>query len=725
MNDSSWVLLEEVVYRRCIFIMESMRLMQFRVKDFKSVQDSGVIKCENITNLIGVNEAGKSNVLLALWKLNPARNGDIIFTSDMPVEKLAEYRTNPEKYYFIEAEFEIIKNDLIENLSNKFGIDQENFTNTLVSRNYAGEYAVKFPKLEETGITVKNILSNYINDFKKQVNPLSNAGKDEEGFKESLMQKLDDLLSRIDDDNDISTSEYSKLKTEVVQIEKSDMATSVINPQIEKFLEKISMLEEVVNFLNEEEKSNIRDLVINNLPSFVYYANYGNLDSEIYLPKVIKDFKSTKEHSEKFNAKIRTLKVLFDYVNLSPDEIMEMGQYSYRTKEYGEIIELTDEQIKTGQEKTKEREVLLNSASSKLTTDFKEWWKQGDYIFDLRADGEYFRIWVSDEKRPARIPLEDRSTGLQWFLSFFMVFLVESKDSHKNCVLLLDEAGTSLHPMAQKDLLNFFENLSITNQIITTTHSPFLVDVNHLERTKVIFVDDKGYTKVSEDLRSGEKKKNATGAVYAVHAALGLSVSEGLLNGCNLIVVEGQSDQFYLNAIKQYLISTNKISPAKEMIFVPAGGVKSVKQLTSLIAGKQQELPVVVLDSDKSGEDYASKLERELYSNDKDKILMIGNFIGIENAEIEDLFPEEILERPIERIINDRDFRFKNEFDRSKPVISQIEKWANIYSIDLIQGYKVELSKDIKRDLIAGNASEMIPDEYITKWVSLFNKIIG
>ena len=699
--------------------------MQFRVKDFKSVQDSGVIKCENITNLIGVNEAGKSNLLLALWKLNPARNGEIIFTSDMPVEKLAEYRTNPEKYYFIEAEFEIIKNDLIENLSNKFGIGKENFANVLVSRNYAGEYIVKFPKLEETGITVKNILSNCINDFKKQVNPLSNAGKGEEGFKESLMQKLDDLLSRIDADNDISTNEYLKIKTEVVQIEKSSMATSLINPQIEKFVEKISMLEELVNFFNGEEKSNIRDLVINNLPSFVYYANYGNLDSEIYLPKVIKDFKSTKEHSEKFNAKIRTLKVLFDYVNLSPDEIMEMGQYSYRIKEYGTITELTDEQIKTGQEKTKEREVLLNSASTKLTKDFKEWWKQGDYIFDLRADGEYFRIWVSDEKRPARIPLEDRSTVLQWFLSFFMVFLVESKDSHKNCVLLLDEAGTSLHPMAQKDLLNFFENLYITNQIITTTHSPFLVDVNHLERTKVVFVDDKGYTKVSEDLRAGEKKKNATGAVYAVHAALGLSVSEGLLNGCDLIVVEGQSDQFYLNAIKQYLIFTNKISPVKEMIFVPAGGVKSVKQLTSLIAGKQQALPVVVLDSDRSGKDYASKLEKELYFNDTDKILMIKDYVGIENAEIEDLFPAAVLERPIERIINDRDFRFKDEFDSSKPVISQIEEWANIYSIILDQGYKVELAKDIKRDLTTGSQATIVPTEYEEKWVSLFKKIIG
>ena len=85
--------------------MESMKLTQFRVRNFKSVQDSGVIKCDNITNLIGVNEAGKSNLLLALWKLNPARNGEIIFTSDMPVEKLAEYRKNPEKHYFIDAEF--------------------------------------------------------------------------------------------------------------------------------------------------------------------------------------------------------------------------------------------------------------------------------------------------------------------------------------------------------------------------------------------------------------------------------------------------------------------------------------------------------------------------------------------------------------------------------------------------------------------------------------------
>ena len=288
--------------------MESMKLKQFRVRNFKSVQDSGVIKCENITNLIGVNEAGKSNLLLALWKLNPARNGEIIFTSDMPVEKLAEYRTNPEKHYFIDAEFKIIKKDLIEVLSNKFCMDDAIFNDVLVSRNYAGKYSVKFPKLEENGITVKKIILDKVVDFKTKVNDLNDAGKGEDGFKESLIEKLDALISKIEMETNISTSKYSKLKEEVNKIEKSDMETSSINPHIDEFAEKISMLDEIVNFFNEEEQSNIRELIIKNLPSFVYYANYGNLDSEIYLPKVIKDFKSTKEHSEKFNAKRGAIK---------------------------------------------------------------------------------------------------------------------------------------------------------------------------------------------------------------------------------------------------------------------------------------------------------------------------------------------------------------------------------------------------------------------------------
>ncbi len=64
-----------------------MTLTQFHVTNFRSVMDSGWIDCDDITSLIGINEAGKSNLILALWKLKPARiEGESVIDSlhDMP-----------------------------------------------------------------------------------------------------------------------------------------------------------------------------------------------------------------------------------------------------------------------------------------------------------------------------------------------------------------------------------------------------------------------------------------------------------------------------------------------------------------------------------------------------------------------------------------------------------------------------------------------------------------
>ncbi len=49
-----------------------MRLTSFQVTNYRSVRDSGLIKVEQITSLLGRNESGKSNLLRALHSLNPA-----------------------------------------------------------------------------------------------------------------------------------------------------------------------------------------------------------------------------------------------------------------------------------------------------------------------------------------------------------------------------------------------------------------------------------------------------------------------------------------------------------------------------------------------------------------------------------------------------------------------------------------------------------------------------
>lgn len=49
-----------------------MQLKSFRVRNFRSINDSGEVDVSRITALLGRNESGKSNVLRALHSLNPA-----------------------------------------------------------------------------------------------------------------------------------------------------------------------------------------------------------------------------------------------------------------------------------------------------------------------------------------------------------------------------------------------------------------------------------------------------------------------------------------------------------------------------------------------------------------------------------------------------------------------------------------------------------------------------
>lgn len=357
------------------------------------------------------------------------------------------------------------------------------------------------------------------------------------------------------------------------------------------------------------------------------------------------------------------------------------------------------------------------------TKSFNEWWKQGDYIFDFQADGNYFRIWVSDSVRPEPIELEARSTGLQWFFSFYLVFLVESELHHQNAILLLDEPGITLHPLAQKDLFLFFENLALNNQIIYTTHSPFMIDSNHLEQVRSVYIDIAGKTVVSPDLRASErlKSKNQPQSIYPAHAALGLSVSDTLLVNCSPVLVEGESDQLYLSALKNLLISKGKISPLKEIVFIPTGGVKGIKATSAILSGINEVKPPVVLDGDKPGVKMATELKGDFYAANLDKIVVAAEYTSIPDGEIEDLLPKEKFAKIVARFLprpEESDEDFDDVVEMDKPICNQIEAFAARQSIPLEKGWKVRLATNVKREILKGN------DKVIAETDPEFEKIV-
>lgn len=703
-----------------------MKLAKFRIREFKSVSDSGWIECDDITTLIGTNEAGKTNILLSLWKLNPAKEGAIVPISDYPRKRFNEIRNMPDedKPLFVEAHF-LLSDELSTTLSELTLAPIEDVSVVSIARRFDGEYIVTFPEASDRRVIEKSVAVSVLTQAEADIEKLEEAGKTEEGIKTATLSAIQKASKIIADVEDVEADVVDRVKANLETVSTANaLKTSTIVPRFSQVLEDVRSWQLELERVDPADVEGVAQLVLESMPSFVYYSQYGNLDSEIYLPQVIENLNRT-DLTGVAAAKARTLRVLFDFVELDPQEIFSLGEDFQVVQPNGTRRKPTEEEIESAAAKKKEREVLLQSASATLTEKFRNWWKQGEYRFRFQADGHHFRIWVSDDRRPEEIELESRSTGLQWFLSFYLIFLVESQEAHAGTILLLDEAGLSLHALAQQDLTAFFESLAEKNQILNSTHSPFLVDSNHLDRVTAVFVDEDGTTTTSPDLRANKAEPARYKSVYAVHAALGLTVSDVILQGCIPVIVEGTSDQFFLNGVKNYLVREGLIKPPREVVFLPAYGVKGIPAIASIVAGKDEILPMVLVDSDEAGDALKNKLLDHLYQGHPDRLVSMKQIRDLEGCEVEDLMPPPLAADVITRELKGPDEDFDEVHDEGQPLVPQVKAYASKHGVELPDGWKVEVAKNVKRRLLDGREKDMPTSSTVEWWTTLFTKILA
>ena len=624
-----------------------MFLLKFKIHNFRSVQNTDWVEANQLTCLVGKNEAGKTNFLLPLFKFNPTTEDNFSLLNpkiDYPKSKYANFKadTNMQGEAFVSTIFSLSNDDILK-INELLTTEEEN------------------------------------QDTEDETSSAEKISFDEQDFL---------LVER--DWKELYYFFMSKDDGEKVSL---DLAAKTGD----------SRYKELVKLL----------------PKFVYYSEYGNLDSNIHLPTIKQKIQNNDPSiSDKDRQKIRTVKTLFEFTKLDLDEITELGKEKPERDGYGSS-KATEEDIEVEASNKTERDNLLGSASLNLTSKFNNWWKNDKYIFRMRTDGSNFWIYVSDDLRKEEVELEFRSKGLQWFFSFYLVFLVESEKSHQNCILLLDEPGLSLHPNAQKDLIEFFNSLSDKNQLIYTTHLPFLVDHNNIDRVVGIFVDKKGISKGTNNLSEidgGDKTKS----IQPVNAAIGISAAESLLFNCQVVIVEGISDQFYLSIIKSALISKGEINPEKEIAFIPVKGVSGIRSTVSIIQGTKYELPYVIVDSDEAGRKKANDLKNGFYQKDKDKVIEISQVAGFDNSEIEDLIPPKILIKLFDKLVKHEE-DFEDVYEDKKPIVDQMNKFLidrDLADEEKFKGWKVEISKKFKTNFKIGE----MPKEYIEKWKNLFDK---
>ena len=206
-------------------------------------------------------------------------------------------------------------------------------------------------------------------------------------------------------------------------------------------------------------------------------------------------------------------------------------------------------------------------------------------------------LWIllRDKESGVEKHFSTESAGFIWFFSFLLQFR-ENIHGNKGVALLLDEPGLSLHAKAQENLVDYFGNIVSQNfQIIYTTHSPFMINrKNNFQEVRI--VENLSLNPESGSLNyeeSGTKVNNKVfeigkGSLFPIQAALGYDISQSLFINPNNLLVEGASDQIYIQIMSDLLIKRGEKGLNPRWSIIPAGSFSS----TIKVNPKSQHTPV-------------------------------------------------------------------------------------------------------------------------------------
>lgn len=627
-----------------------MKLIRFKVQNYKVIDDTDWVPVdERVTALVRKNEAGKTGILRALWKSKNVANKKFDKLLDYPRDRYAKERKETQEVASIEFE---LSADEAKTLAAQFPADFKAKPKRVVFTTcYQGEDETAFAVAFEEKLEAK--CQSDSSGAQSAIRAASDAiAKDDV---DPVKGAATTALAQIQGDADLwdqtTTNALATFHSAVTQWLGGDASRGAVATNERKTLDEL-----LAQAKRGDPSTKARKWVTDNMPAFIYFDDYGQLETRIHLPEYIRRRSAADE-------KTRTQTALFEKSIIDPQEILQLGGVRDQNE--------SDEQVQRRKDK---RRALLDSASFGLTGEWIDWWTEKRHKLHFDADGDDLVLKVSDEHNEFPIPFEERSHGFQWFFSFYLVFLVESAKAHKGAILLLDEPGLHLHPTLQARLIQLFERISDTNQIIYSTHLPFLVDGKHLERVRTVHLagKDPQKTVVSNDVRpTGDKD-----TLFPLQAAIGYSIAQTLFIGKRSLIIEGITDYWLLKALDACVAAAGNGSRLHmDTVLIPAGGTSKLMPLASIMfgtAGVGGRQMLVLLDSDTEGLQAAARVQKDLFAGDDSRILMLGPAIGLETATIEDIIPRDVYVDALHEC--GHSFRLTDDEQKAPTNIAAVEK---------------------------------------------------
>ncbi|TDQ84457.1 putative AbiEii toxin of type IV toxin-antitoxin system [Dongia mobilis] len=692
-----------------------IRALRFRVQNYRNINDSGWIPLERVTNFVGRNESGKTTLLKAFHKFNPATPEPYDPQREFPRDRYTrDYIAGGAKggdWPVCSVAFALPEEVKIE-LAAVLTTEQHAPDEAILTRYYDGSLSFEYePALREKPLTPEPVLKS-LEAFAAAARRIPAPSAEQEEAAAAQRSALSTWAigwqDRLKAAGDLRNEDGAKL----LNLLRGE-AEKKSSPQTADMVEALQA--DLAPLLDAAKIGPVLDqidaIIEDRIPVLVYFENYGILDSAIWLPRFLEDRKRAPA-----DARIRTIDAMFRHVGLDPQDIASLGNEEAETQRR-QGHQPTAEMISNDQRRKEARAIQLNSASLDISAKFSNWWSQRRHKIRYHADGDYFRIWVADDRRPdVEIELEARSKGFQWFFSFYLVFLVESGDGHKDAILLLDEPGMHLHPTAQQELIGFFETLAEKNQLLYSTHSPFLIDGEHLHRVRPVTEDNAGNSHISVETWPKDRE-----TIFPLQAAAGYAMARGLFQHHKNVLVEGMSDYYYLHALAHQCVTTNRMSLPTDIYVTPCGGTKLVSQFASLFLG-QEVRPLILLDGDDAGRVRRDALMKEMYIGHDSAVLMLDEVLGRpgDEIEVEDILGEALI-LPALKVVIGKSIKL-TELDRKAGSLpSMIKSAAKRLGIELPEGWKASVAIQLVSEWAEKKTT--LPTEVLARAEMLFRAI--
>ena len=356
------------------------------------------------------------------------------------------------------------------------------------------------------------------------------------------------------------------------------------------------------------------------LPKFVYFDNYSLMRGKIS----INELRQRSENGGPFDDADRTFLSLLTLSGVSLKDLEK---------------DLGYEDIK----------VELESASITITDEIFEYWQQNRQLkvqFDVsQADprdaaplnqGKILHVRIENARHRVTVSFDERSKGFVWFFSFLSYFSHLEETESGDLVILLDEPGTALHAMAQKDFLRFMdERLSPRCQVLYTTHSPFMIDLEKLHRIRLVQDMDGVGTVISDDPVHNDKE-----TVFPLQMALGYQMAQTLFLSPHCLMVNSPSDLIYLQVLGDMVAAESGIRIDPRWVIIPVGSTDNLSTFVTLL-GENYVSVAVMMDLTPTNKEKIEAINRknELEGENPVKWVQVTR---VRDADIEDLFDPKI-----------------------------------------------------------------------------------